>query len=136
MVRLVLRDSTGDLVGEPAGGASMMLNFPTNGALMTGDQMDALIEHVQRHGTPVECGMLTQIQALVNGTHAYVRTIRQEQDCRHKAEGEAQELRAAMSRMRTLLNATNSKTSKPNLLGVMQQVLDEIDVFEVPETSE
>jgi len=132
MVRLVLKDSTGDMVGNATGGADV-IDFPTNGTLMSGDQMDALIEHVQRHGTPVECGMLTQIKALVNGTHAYLRTIRQETDCRHKAETEVQELRAAMSRMRTLLNATNSKTSKPNLLGVMQQVLDEIDVFEVAE---
>lgn len=113
-----------------------MIDFPTNGTLMTGAQMDTLIEYVQRQGTPVEYGMLTQIKALVNGTHAYLRTIRQEQDCRHKAETEVHELRAAMSRMRKLLNAMNSKTAKPKMLGVMQQVLDEIDVFEVTEAGE
>jgi hypothetical protein len=135
MVRITRNELGGGMAERVDGGAGV-INFPTNGTLMTGAQMDVLIEYVQRQGTPVECGMLTQIKALVNGTNAYLRTIRQEQDCRHKAETEVHELRSAMSRMRTLLNATNSKTSKPNLLGVMQQVLDEIDVFEVTEAGE
>lgn len=131
MVRLERRELDGALDGRTNGNGAGVIDFPTNGALMTGDQMDALIEYVQREGNSVECGMLMQIKAMVNGTHAYLRTIQKEQDCRHKAEAQVHDLREAMSRMRTLLNATNSKTSKPNLLGVMQQVLDEIDVFEV-----
>lgn len=132
MVRITRNELGDGMAGRIDGGAGV-IDFPTNGTLMTGEQMDALIEHVQTQGTPVECGMLIQINALVNGTHAYLRTIRQETDCRHKAENQVRDMRSALAKMRMLLNATNGKTAKPKLLDVVQQVMDEIDVFEVAE---
>lgn len=103
---------------------------------MTDEQYEALGKYVKTDGTPLEKAMLHQINVMVIGVEAASRTRKQYEKLYTEAETDLREVRLALRKVHKLLSATNSKTAKPKLLEMVQQALDELDVFEVTESAE
>ena len=129
MVRIT-RDELGDEMVERVGGGAGVNQFhlPT-GRRMNDQELDALIAHVQTSGTDLECEMLIQMCEILTTSVSVARDWRQ-------AEGVIQDMRTAFIKMRGLLASVTAKTKKSAVIEIMQQVLDEIDVFEVAEAND
>ena len=107
--------------------------LPTNGALMTDDQYEALQIYVAAAETPLEKSMLCQMKAMVVGVKAWERARNEQRDLYLEAETDLREVRLAMRKAHALLNRPMGKVKKGELVELVQQALDELDVFEVAE---
>lgn len=96
------------------------LNLPTNGALMTSEQLDELEAHVRAEGSNLEKIMLHQMLVMVYGATAHRLMLETERRCRMAAETRIQ------NAMR-LLATPRSKLNKPDLVKLVKDVLKELE---------
>lgn len=99
------------------------LSLPTNGALMTTEQADALEKYVRSAGTEIERAMLHQMQIMVHGATAHRRLLENEHTCRMTAEAEARDLRLEVKRLeRAQVRCTEAEEAEAALLVSLRNV--------------
>jgi hypothetical protein len=99
------------------------IHLPTNGALMTPEQADALEAYVRSTGTPTERAMLHQMQIMVHGATAHKLLLENERTCRMTAERQARDLQLEVSRLERAKSRTEeAEASEAALLVTIQKM--------------
>jgi hypothetical protein len=104
------------------------MNLPTNGALMTGAQLDALGEYVRSGAaTPAEQGMYRQIQTMLIGFEAIDRAYKHEQHCRIEAERKEGDLVIALGNLQRFVQSLPKKAKLADYRTMVEQMRAEIE---------
>lgn len=102
------------------------LNIPTNGALMSDEQWDALRAHVAVGGSELEKAMLRQMSMMLIGVEAWKRSRDTEWQMRLEVETELREIRVQTRKARQFLSAPLGKLKKADLVKMIEQTLAEL----------